>query len=141
MNTPISNAQWAYALARIGFGLNIALHGWVRVPAFSAFEAHLLKQFAQSPLPDGLVSATAYGIVAGETIFGTLILLGLSLRWALIGGGVLMWVLIVGTCLVQNWSVAGSQLVYLAFFAGLLALSRHDALSLDAWRKGRAPGA
>jgi len=140
MNTHISEAGWAYALARIGFGINIALHGWVRISAFADFEAHLLKQFAESPLPAQLVSATAYLIVAGEAVFGTLILFGLGLRWALIGGGALMWVLIFGTCLIQNWTVAGSQIVYLAFFAGLLALARHDAFSLDAWMRTRRAG-
>ena len=43
-----------------------------------------------------------------------------------------MIVLLFGTCLVQNWSAAGDQLIYLAFYATLLVLRSHDRWSLDA---------
>jgi thiosulfate dehydrogenase [quinone] large subunit len=134
---PFTDAQLAHALARIGLGVNIALHGWTRIPKFGAFAAHLHTQFAGTMLPPTLVQLSAYGIVAAESVLGILLLLGLWLRGALVLGGGLMIVLMFGTCLVQNWSVAGAQLVYLAFFAGLLATRRHDRLSLDAARLGR----
>jgi thiosulfate dehydrogenase [quinone] large subunit len=133
----VSDRQVAYALARIGLGINIAMHGLARIPRFEGFAAHLHDQFADTFLPTWFVQLTASGIVTTETIVGLLIVFGLWLRPALVAGGVLMWVLLFGACLVQNWGVAGSQLVYVAFFAGLLAWRNHDWLSLDARRARR----
>jgi thiosulfate dehydrogenase (quinone) large subunit len=130
----LTDAQLAHALARLGLGLNLALHGFTRIPKFAGFAAHLRGQFASTPLPGALVEASAYGIVAAEAAIGVLLLLGLGLRRTLAAGCLLMAALIFGTCLIQNWSVAGDQLIYLAFFAGLLATRRHDAWSLDARR-------
>ena len=42
-----------------------------------------------------------------------------------------MILLLSGTCLLQNWSVAGLQLGYLAFYAGLLATAACDRFSID----------
>jgi len=134
---PSSDASLAHAIARIGLGINIALHGWTRIPKFKGFEASLLKDFADSPLPASLVSLSAYGIVTAESMIGTLLLLGLWQRKALLAGGLLMWTLLFGVCLVQNWGAAGVQMVYLAFFAGLLATLRHDKWSLDGWKRSK----
>lgn len=139
MKSP-TDAQLAHALARIGLGINIVMHGLARIPKFAGFAAHLHEQFAPTFLPGALIEASSYGIVAAEVTIGTLLLLGLGLRRTLATGCGLMGVLLFGTCLVQNWSVAGDQLIYLAFFAGLLATRRHDAWSLDARRAARSQG-
>ena len=67
----------------------------------------------------------------GETVIGTLLVVGFWLRPALAAGSLLMILLLSGTCLLQNWSVAGLQLGYLAFYAGLLATAACDRFSLD----------
>ncbi|EIP99117.1 DoxX protein [Opitutaceae bacterium TAV1] len=131
----LTDASLAHGLARLGLGINIALHGWTRIPKFSAFSSGLQEQFAGSPLPGSLVQVAAYGIVTAESVLGLLLLLGLWLRFALAAGALLICTLLFGVCLIQNWNAAGSQMVYLAFFAGLLATASHDRLSLDAWRK------
>ncbi len=126
-----SDIGLAVALARLGLGVNIALHGWTRVFKFQEFLAHLEKQFANSALPQPLVDASAYGIVGGECVIGILLLLGLALRFSLVAGSVLMIVLLFGTCLIQDWGAAGDQLIYLAYYAALLALCGLDRWSLD----------
>jgi thiosulfate dehydrogenase [quinone] large subunit len=124
--------ELAVSLARFGLGVNIALHGWTRVPGFPQFAAHLDQQFAHSILPPFLVRASAYGIVGAECALGLLLLVGFALRATLAAGAGLMIVLLLGTCLIQDWSAAGDQLIYLGFYAFLLALRRRDAWSLDA---------
>jgi thiosulfate dehydrogenase [quinone] large subunit len=131
LTTERSDIGLAVALARIGLGVNIAMHGWTRVFKFREFSAHLEKQFANSILPQPLVDASAYGIVGAECIIGLLLLIGLALRFALSAGSVLMIVLLFGTCLIQDWSAAGDQLIYLAYYAALLALCGLDKWSLD----------
>jgi len=74
----ITDYALAHGLARIGLGIDIALHGWTRVPNLAGFAAETQKQFAASILPGPVVYASGYGIGIGEAIIGTLLVLGLS---------------------------------------------------------------
>lgn len=121
----------AHALARLGLGINIFLHGAVRVPKLKAFSNGLVEQFQASILPAPLVFASGYGIVIGEVIIGAMIILGLWLKHTLAAGMLLMILLITGSCLIENWSAAGTQMVYLGFYAVLLAGLQFDAFSVD----------
>lgn len=103
----LSNAQLAHGLARLGLGLNIALHGLVRLPNLGGFAAGMRDSFAQSPLPPVLVHAVSHGIPVAEAVIGVLLVLGLQARLALTAGTCLMLLLITGSCLSQNWNAAG----------------------------------
>jgi thiosulfate dehydrogenase [quinone] large subunit len=135
MDDPAHDRSVAYALARIGLGLNIALHGLVRLPHIAEFAAGLRPDFSQTFLPGALVELTGYGIVIGESAVGLLVLLGLLLRPALVAGLLLMLVLEFGTCLRQQWNPAGLQLTYIAYYAVLIAAARYDAWSVDRLRQ------
>jgi len=124
----------AYVLARVAFGLNLAAHGLARITAIPAFADSLQSMFAKTWLPLPLVRATGFIIPPLELIIGILLILGLWLRPILLVGMLLMWALTFGTCLVQNWSVASEQLLYIAFYAGLFVAARFNRFSLDAWR-------
>jgi thiosulfate dehydrogenase [quinone] large subunit len=121
MNGALPNRFLAYTLARLGLGLNIAMHGLVRLPHVGQFATELRGQFSQTILPGFLVQLAGYGIVAGETCVGILILMGLCLRPALVAGIMLMFLLEFGTCLLQQWSGAAIQLTYIGFYAVMLA--------------------
>jgi thiosulfate dehydrogenase [quinone] large subunit len=125
----------AHGLLRICLGANIFLHGATRIGGFDAFAAHLHKQFEPTFLPSALISASAYLIVAGETVVGALLLLGLGVRKTLVAGLLLMLFLQVGTCLIQDWNVATQQLTYILFYGLLLAAADWDGWSLDRWRR------
>ena len=51
---PVDKAL-AHSLARLGLGVDIALHGFVRLPDLSGFAAGMQKQFAETFLPGSLV--------------------------------------------------------------------------------------
>ena len=110
----------------------------MRLPDLSGFAAGMQKQFGETFLPGSLVYATGYCIAIGEAIIGTLLVLGLWLRQALAAGSLLMILLLTGTCLLQNWSVAGLQLGYLAFYAAMLATATCDRFSIDGVLRSRA---
>ena len=131
------DASCAHALARVCLGVNILLHGLTRIPHLGGFEAKLEKQFAQTFLPGSLVHAMGIVIVFGETIIGACVLVGFSLRAALVAGTVLMIFLQFGTALLQDWQTAGLQLPYVAFYVVLLATVRFDGYSVDGWRRRR----
>jgi thiosulfate dehydrogenase [quinone] large subunit len=83
---PSSDYALAHGLARLGLGMNIALHGYTRLPNLRGFASGVSEQFAQSILPASVVDVSGYGIAIGEAIIGTLLLLGLFLRPALAAG-------------------------------------------------------
>jgi thiosulfate dehydrogenase [quinone] large subunit len=125
----------AYALARVGFGINLFTHGLSRIGAIPAFEESLGNMFSKTWIPLPLVTAAGYAIPPIELTIGALIILGLLLRPALTIGMLLMWLLTFGTCLLQQWSVASEQLIYIAFYAGLIAYAQFNHFSLDTLRK------
>jgi thiosulfate dehydrogenase (quinone) large subunit len=130
----ISNESIAHALLRIGLGLDFVGHGLARIGQLPAFAQSMTAMFAKSFLPPPIVAASAYAIPPVELIVGIGILLGLFLRPTLIVAGVEMWILLFGTCLIQQWDIAGIQLIYLLLLALLLATLKHDRLSVDAMR-------
>jgi thiosulfate dehydrogenase [quinone] large subunit len=132
-----ADLRLAHGFARIGLGMDMALHGMTRLPDMATFSGTLEKQFANTFLPQPLVTLAAYCIAYSETAIGIALLLGLFVRLALIGNAMLMIILLFGTCLVMNFTVAATQLLYLAFITVLLATVAYDGLSLDSLRRAK----
>jgi thiosulfate dehydrogenase [quinone] large subunit len=130
----ISNESIAHAVLRIGLGLNFVGHGLARIGQLPAFAQSMIGMFAKSFLPAPMVAATAYAIPPVELVLGVCIVLGLFLRPALIVAGIEIWVLLFGSCLIQQWDIAGLQLIYLLLLSLLIATLQHDRLSIGAMR-------
>jgi len=60
----------AHGLLRAILGLNIALHGLVRLPKLGAFADGLAGGFADTWLPVGMAKAFAYVLVPAEAVVG-----------------------------------------------------------------------
>jgi thiosulfate dehydrogenase (quinone) large subunit len=127
----------AHGLARVALGLNIAMHGYGRLPNLAGFASGMVKQFDSTFLPGPLVYITGCGIAIGEAVIGTLLFLGLLCRPALVIGTLLMLVLIFGSALIQQWEIISVQMIDVAFYVGLLATVRYDRFSLDGLRKAK----
>ena len=82
-------------------------------------------------LPKALVLPFSYALPIAEFTVGLLLLLGLFTKSALLAGGWIMLILILGTALVENWEAIPSQLIHLAFFALLIQFIPYDSWSLD----------
>jgi thiosulfate dehydrogenase [quinone] large subunit len=132
-----SDASLAHALARLGLGISIATHGLSRIGDIRGFSASLEKMFAATWLPAFTVRATACAIPPLELGLGLLLMLGLFLRPALVVGLLLLCQLTFGSTLTQQWEVASEQMIYIAFYAVLLATAGFDRYSLDAWLRHR----
>jgi thiosulfate dehydrogenase [quinone] large subunit len=132
----------AYLLLRMTIGLNIFIHGLSRLlMGVTVFVDSLVPMFAKTFLPGW--SVYAFGLVLPwvETLLGLLLLIGFRSRICLVGCSTLIFVLTFGTSIRQDWNTAGSQLVYAAIFACLLAYREGDVYSLDVLlcsRKGTA---
>lgn len=125
----------AHLLARLALGINIALHGLTRIHDIAGFSRGMQEQFAETILPAGAVFASGYVIVIGEAVVGTLLIAGLFLRQSLVAGMGLMLILVFGTCLIQNWGTASTQLIYVILYAALLATLAFDRYSIDHLRR------
>jgi thiosulfate dehydrogenase [quinone] large subunit len=127
-----SNRILAYLILRFTLGLNILMHGLVRLPHLHAFSAELLKLFAETPLPSFMVRGFALCLVFVETILGLLILLGLWTRWALLLGAITMASLVFGTALRSDWNTVAIQMLYVLIYAAVIAMREFNEYSLDA---------
>jgi thiosulfate dehydrogenase [quinone] large subunit len=126
-----ADIEIAHALARLALGLNILAHGISRIGNMPEFAASIEKMFAATWLPSAAVTVTAYAIPPVELAVGTLLVFGLFLRPALIIGTLVLCQLIFGSALIQQWDVAGIQLVYVAVYTALLATAGFDRYSAD----------
>ena len=127
----------AYTILRFTLGVNLLIHGVVRLPALGAFADGLVKLFAETPLPAFLVRPFAIGLTIEETATGLLLIAGLWTRWALVIGGLAIAALVFGTALRSDWNTVGIQMLYAAIYAALLATREYDAYSADAFFKKR----
>jgi thiosulfate dehydrogenase [quinone] large subunit len=130
-----SNIVIAYTILRLSFGANILLHGLSRVlNGKAAFLAYLTHYFEHAHLvPAGMLPIFAAVLPWVETTLGLLLVLGLFSRLALIVGGLVLAVLVVGTNLAQDWLVAGLQIPYCFVYYYLLIHLEQNRMSLDAW--------
>ena len=120
------DAALAHGLARVALGLNIAMHGYTRLPNLPGFANGMVKQFAGTFLPGQLVYVTGLAIAIGDGAIGILLFFGLLCRPALVIGTLLMLLLISGSTVLQQWEIASVQIIYVAFYSGLLATVRYD---------------
>ena len=123
----------AYTLFRIFLGVNIAVHGISRLLDPSKFQGTIEAQFAHSPLPHPALAAFALALPWAESVIGLLMIVGLWTRLALTTGASVMIALTFGSCLIQDWQVAGIQLIYQIAYFLLLFLGNLNHWSADAF--------
>jgi thiosulfate dehydrogenase [quinone] large subunit len=120
----------AYLLLRLLTGLDFFGHGFARIftgSHLSGFAQGMVKSMATAPLPPALTLATGYAVPPVELLIGTLLLFGLATRFTLTLAFLLMFVLMFGVTLKQDWATAGQQLQYGLVLAILLfARARYD---------------
>lgn len=134
-----SDIVLAYTFLRIVYGINMFVHGLVRLPNISGFVESQVGLYKEIAIPPLLIAGPAYLIPIVEFAVGLLLILGLQTRKALIANFLLMMTLMFGTCLLQKWDTAGSQLIYNLVLFILLAGCSFNLISVDSWlsrRKG-----
>lgn len=135
------SGPWGYLVLRACLGVNIGMHGLVRLSIGSGiFAGATARQFHGTLLPHWSVLAFGYTLPWVEAIVGVLVLFGLWIRVALIAGGTTIAILTFGITLVQQWEIAGTQLIYAAvigFLLMFLNLNRYSIDELMARRKAK----
>jgi thiosulfate dehydrogenase [quinone] large subunit len=104
-------------------GVSIFVHGAVRIPKLTAAAQGISSQYDETLL-EGLPSLiAAYAIPVMEVFIGIGILIGWKLvRYSLASGILLMGILMIGTCLIENWAALPSQIIHaIAFYILLIS--------------------
>ena len=126
------NLQIGYAIFRVTLGLNMLLHGSMRlITGLGAWEATQAKLFEGALLPLPLVHGFLYTLPFFETLLGVLLILGLFTRQALIAGALMILSLIFGTGVRQVWDSVGAQMIYAAWYYLMIARIGDNWLALD----------
>jgi thiosulfate dehydrogenase [quinone] large subunit len=127
-----SNLQVGYAFFRVTLGLNMFLHGFMRIiTGLSAWEATQAQLFVNAPLPMPLVHAFLYALPFIETVIGALLILGLFTRETLIAGAIMIFILVFGTGVRQEWGTVGAQMLYVLYYYLMIVRLEDNWLALD----------
>jgi thiosulfate dehydrogenase [quinone] large subunit len=127
----LTNSELAFVLGRLLLGLNFLLHGLVRLPKLAIFRAGIVKEFAAAPLPPALVSAYATALPFVEGGIGLLLVLGLRTRPALVAAMLTIMSLVLGSSLLEKWSLVGDQMLYGLYIVVLVLHLHRNRLCLD----------
>lgn len=121
----------AYLVLRLALGINLLMHGLVRIPRLTEFVGGVTAGFEGTLMPQALAAGFAYFLPYAEALIGLLILVGAWTRWALLAGGLLMSVLIFGKTLQQDWGTVGTQMIYVLCFFFALFFTEFNHYSID----------
>ena len=127
--------ELAYLILRLSIGINMFLHGAMRIPKIDGFSAGIVERFSGTLLSESMVSTFAYVLPYAELIIGLLLILGLFTSQVLLFGALLIVVLIFGSALQENWSLISSQMLYSILFFILSYLINYNKYSIDYLRK------
>jgi thiosulfate dehydrogenase [quinone] large subunit len=128
------HAQIAYALFRITLGLDMFLHGVMRLPTLGAWVDTTAKLFENTILPMPLVRGFLYFLPFPEGLIGALLILGFFTRTALIAGSLTIIILVFGTGTRQDWTTVGLQMIYALYYFLMLARLDDNWLAVDTRR-------
>ncbi len=136
----LTNNQLAFLLARITIGINFLVHGLIRLPKLSKFADGIVKEFSETILPQFSVQVFAFALPFFELIIGLFLLIGLKTRLSAASGFILMAILILGTCIREDWALVGSQMIYVIFFFMLIKNLDYNTMAIDTNKKTKIDG-
>lgn len=122
----------AYTILRVALGLNIFLHGIVRIKSgTNTFKNALAEEYKNSMLPVVLVKKFAAVLPATEAMIGFLLFIGFITEPAIIAGSFIMLLLLIGKSVKSDWMVVSLQMIYIAFYSTLEIFLNYNHLSID----------
>jgi len=126
------NMQLGYFFLRAMIGGMLFSHGFMRVlTGLGAWEGPMAVTFEETYLPMPLVHGALYLIPLAELVIGTLTLLGLFTRWALLAGVALFCVLLYGHMVRQSWATGHVIVHYGVYYWLLFVFQKYNWLALD----------
>ena len=117
----------ALFILRLGLGINMLMHGLVRLPKLNVFVSKMAAGFSDTLLPPIVVKPFLFTLPFLELSAGILILMGGKAgQYGLALCGLLLAALLFGTTLKQDWNTAGTQMIYVLATAYGLSLYKQQ---------------
>lgn len=121
----------AYLMLRLVVGISFFGHGLVRLPKLTAFSQWMKESFSNSILPQSLVTPFSYTLPLIELALGIFLILGLFSQKSVVAGVGVMLLLMLGTCLIENWEALPSQMIHSLILIVLYQFITANNYSLD----------
>jgi len=125
------NNPLTFLLLRLGMGASLLGHGLVRLPKLAGFSNWMTTLFSHSMIPKLLVLPFSYLLPIAEFLIGTMLVLGLLTKQALLAGSIVMLILIFGSCMIEEWSALPSQVIHLFILSALLSQLPLNSFATD----------
>ncbi|KFF12094.1 DoxX family protein [Chryseobacterium soli] len=104
---------------RLPVAVSLAGHGLVRLPKLQTFSEWMVTTMEKSAIPTALLVPFSYILPIAEAIIGIVLLIGFKTKYTLYTGLMLMSILILGSCSIENWSAIEAQLLHSLYLFGL----------------------
>jgi len=131
-NLNLEYKELNYSLFRIVMGLNMTIHGAVRIFGdYQSFISKMEMNFEPTLLPKVLVTIGANLISPTELLFGLFLILGFKTRLSISILTLNMMLLITGVCILEKWDLAGLQMSYVIYLFLLGHFIDLNNVSLD----------
>lgn len=122
----------AYLIIRTALGLNIFLHGFVRLAGnYNSFVDSVSKEFKETMLNNSVVKIFAQMLPFLELVIGIFLMLGLFTQIGIVSGFIVMLVLLSGKAIKQDWLTVSLQMIYILFYALLEAFIQFNKIAID----------
>lgn len=115
----MKNFKTAFFFLRLPIAVSLIGHGLVRLPKLQAFSGWMVTEMQKSFIPDALIVPFSYILPFTEAIIGILLLINFKTKYTLYSALVLMSILILGSCSIENWSAIEAQLLHSFYLFGL----------------------
>lgn len=120
-----------YLLLRLLIGISLFGHGLVRLPKLDKFSGWMVKLFEGSMLPQIVVEPYSYVLPFAEFITGIFICIGLFTRYAVIAGILIIFSLLFGSTMIEQWDAIPGQLIHGSILIVLLNYIEANHYSID----------
>ena len=121
----------AYLLVRLALASSMLGHGMARFSKLQAFNSWMVVTYQNTMIPSMVVSGFSSMLPFLEFVIGLMILLGLFNKASSFIGGLIMSILVFGSCLIESWEWLPSQFIHVLFFVVLLAYSKYNCWCID----------
>lgn len=117
----MDHKELAFLVTRISLGVNFLMHGLVRLPKLQEAAAGMTKMYQDTIIGfEPLITGYVYALTIAEALLGLAILIGFKTKYALAACSLTLTTLIFGSCIKENWSAVGTQMVYVVLVYLLL---------------------
>jgi len=127
----MNQTRICYFVARSFMGWNMLLQGGVKLPQLQEWGSKTAASYEGSILHPQLVIITVLLIPCVASVVGVCLLVGLFTRFAIVLGWFMIFILMLGSSLLEDWSNLTIHNLAALYLVGLFLFVKRNYYSLD----------